>query len=83
MPLLPAAVAVMPIGPPAVTQVAIPVFGSRVATLWSDEDHCAATFACVVGAESNVPVALKGTVPSGAEATASLGCTDKAINCRG
>jgi hypothetical protein len=80
VPPLPMAAAVTVIGPPTATQVAIPVLGSIVATLESEEDQFAGKFGCVVGAESKVPVALNGTVPLGTNAAASFGCTDKATN---
>lgn len=75
VPPLPAADAIMPMGPPRLIHVAIPVAASTRAILESDDVHCRGKLLCVVGAWLKVPVALKGMVPSGGIAWAFPGCT--------
>ena len=49
VPAIPAADAVMVMGPPIPTQVAAPVLGLTVAVVVSEEVHCAGIFVWVVG----------------------------------
>ena len=47
---MPGADALIVIGPPIATHVAVPVFESIVARFVSEEVHLADTFVCIIGA---------------------------------